>query len=246
MGPVTVKIIGCGDAFGSGGQMNTCFYLQGSNVKILIDCGASSLPLLRKHEVSLTELDIIVLTHFHGDHFGGLPFILLYLSTYGQEKPLQILSPPHCRAKVKELLDILYPGTLILEKLNIDFITYEAYHPIISLGIRITAFPVIHTVVSFPHGIRIEIDERIISYSGDTSWTDELIPLSRDADLFICECCFYRKEVKGHLNYTAIEKNLSRFQCKKILLTHFDTEMLDNLSDIELDYAREGEIIDIL
>ncbi|WP_090780659.1 hypothetical protein [Pedobacter sp. ok626] len=91
-----------------------------------------------------------------------------------------------------------------------------------------------------PHGIRIKLEDKIIAYSGDTSWTDTLLPLSAGADLFICECNFFSTQVKGHMNYLELEKRLSEFSFNRILLTHFDQEMLDRLDQLKLDYLSDG------
>lgn len=240
MDTASVKIIGCGDAFGSGGQLNTCFYLKNNSVKALIDCGASSLPALKSHKVPLPDIDAIIITHFHGDHYGGLPFVLLYLATYGQKKKLNIISPPGCLEKLKSLLALLYPGSQVLEKLEIEFWSFNN-SKIFHLGdLTVESFPVFHTKEALPHGVRLGLGGKVVSYSGDTGWTDTLISLADRADLFICECCFYTMEVKGHMNYLQLREHLSRLNCKRILLTHFDKEMLINIKNIELEYAEEG------
>lgn len=239
MNPVTLKIIGCGDAFGSGGQLNTCFYLEGGTTKALIDCGATSLPALKINKIPLDDLDTIVVTHFHGDHYGGIPFVLLHLSTYGQKKPLNIISPGRGNEKLKQLTELLYPGSSVFEKIEINFTYFE--DQVINAGeLNIQSFPVVHTKESQPHGVRIRLSDKIISYSGDTEWTENLIELADHADLFICECCFYTQEIKGHLNYITLKENLRKLNYKKILLTHFDKEMLLNVKNISLDYATEG------
>ena len=225
--------------------MNTCFHVRGSLVQLLIDCGATSLPALKRYGIDVKHIDHIILSHFHGDHFGGIPFLLLELATFGQIRPLTILGPRGCRDRVAKLVDMLYPGSALLEKLQLHFIEYHPYEPITWQQVTLQALPVIHTEKAFPHGVRVSIEGKVISYSGDTEWTNVLIDLAEDADLFVCECDFYRRQVKGHLNYTQLEENLSRLKYKKILLTHFDTEMLNNLEHIKLDYAIEGEIIDI-
>ena len=72
-----LTIVGCGDAFGSGGRYNTCFFLETAKANLLIDCGASALPALKARAIDLNRIDAIVLSHLHGDHYGGLPFLLL-------------------------------------------------------------------------------------------------------------------------------------------------------------------------
>lgn len=243
MNGVSVQVIGCGDAFGSGGQINTCFYIKRSSVQLLIDCGATTLPALKKQQIEIREIDLVIITHFHGDHYGGIPYILLDLAINGQQKPLTIISPPGCRERVIKLLDLLYPGSAVLEKLEVEFREYQPYQ-IHHVGeITLTAFPVIHSEDALPHGIRLKIGDKIIAYSGDTEWTDSLIEICANADLFICECNFYHSQVKGHLNYLELQQNLSLLQFKRILLTHFGQEMLNNLEDVRLDYATEGQII---
>ncbi|HEY1023921.1 MAG TPA: MBL fold metallo-hydrolase [Sphingobacteriaceae bacterium] len=243
MNSVTIRVIGCGDAFGSGGRLNTCFHVSTKGFQFLIDCGATSLVGLKANGIVLQDIDLITITHFHGDHYGGLPFFLLQSAVYGRKKPLYIISPPGCKERVTQLLELLYPGTAVLQKLQVDFIEYQAYHTIETHFLTLKALPVIHTEAALPHGLRISVGNKVISYSGDTEWTEELVELSRDADLFICECNFFTSNIRGHLNYHTLRQNLSRLNFRHILLTHFDNEMLDKLNLIDLDYATDGRLI---
>jgi ribonuclease BN (tRNA processing enzyme) len=77
MGNLEVQFIGSGDAFGSGGRFQTCILLRGSAGPLLIDCGASSLIALRRAGVDPSSIRWIVVSHLHGDHFGGLPFMFM-------------------------------------------------------------------------------------------------------------------------------------------------------------------------
>ena len=72
-----LQFVGCGDAFGSGGRFNTCFHLVGRKTNALIDCGATSLVAMNKLAINRNDIDTILLTHFHADHIGGLPFFIL-------------------------------------------------------------------------------------------------------------------------------------------------------------------------
>ena len=75
MDQVRIQFLGSGDAFGSGGRFQTCFHLSGPSEPILIDCGASSLIALKRAGLDPSEIGCVLLTHLHGDHFGGLPFL---------------------------------------------------------------------------------------------------------------------------------------------------------------------------
>ena len=72
-----LQFIGSGDAFGSGGRFNTCFHLTGARTNALIDCGASSLIALKRADIERNAINTILITHFHADHFGGIPFFVL-------------------------------------------------------------------------------------------------------------------------------------------------------------------------
>ena len=235
-----LTVIGCGDAFGSGGRLNTCFYIKAASQGLLIDCGASSLPGLKLRGISVEDIDTIVLSHFHGDHYGGVPFLLLDAMSTGRTKKISIVSPPGGKERISALLELLYPGTSVLPKLNVEFIEYRSSEELRTPHLSMMAYPVIHSEGALPHGLRIVVEGKTISYSGDTSWTDTLFPLSDDADLFICECNFYNTEVKGHINYKELESKLDQFKCKKILLTHFDTEMLQHLGETTPPCATDG------
>lgn len=94
-----------------------------------------------------------------------------------------------------------------------------------------------------PHGLRIQAGSKTIAYSGDTEWTSALQTLAKNADLFICECNFYEKEVAGHMNYKTLMKHISTLEYKRILLTHLGDKMLENQKNISLDCAWDGKKI---
>ena len=235
-----LTVIGSGDAFGSGGRLNTCFFLKTKAKGLLIDCGATSLPGLKQQGINVDDVDIIVLSHFHGDHYGGVPFLLLDAMSTGRSKKITIVSPTGGKDRISALLDLLYPGTEVLPKLDVTFIEYTSSEELILEDLSLTAYPVIHSEGTLPHGLRLVIDKKVISYSGDTSWTDTLFTLSDGADLFICECNFYQTQSKGHINYEDLKPKIAKFNVKKILLTHFDNEMLSRLNDISERCAMEG------
>ena len=206
----------------------------------MLDCGASSLPGLKQHGIQADDIDAIVISHFHGDHYGGVPFVLLDAAIHGRTKKFQIISPVGGQRRIAALLDLLYPGTEVLEKLDMEFLEYNVNEIMDLASWRIQAFDVIHSERALPHGLRIEVAGKVIAYSGDTSWTDTLFTLSEQADVFICECNFFDLQVKGHMNYLELESHLPEFSCKRILLTHFDQQMLDKLNEVRLECLSDG------
>lgn len=240
-----ITFVGTGDAFGSGGRMNTCFHVETVAFNFLIDCGAGTLSGLKKFKLVPDLIDVIFLSHFHGDHYGGLPFFLLDAAVNERKKLLTIIGPQGCRAKVVQLLDLLYPGTEVLEKLQVEFIAYESDTSFVHDHFTLLAIPVVHTEASLPHGLRIETAGRVISYSGDTEWTDNLLRLAEDADLFICECNFFSMQVKGHLSFQVLKEKIPELRSKRIILTHLGNEMLENLHKVDLSCTHDGKVLEL-
>ena len=72
-----ITIVGCGDAFGSGGRYNTASLVEISDPDAgdrvcLLDCGATTMTALNAMGIDPDRIDLIMLTHLHGDHIGGL------------------------------------------------------------------------------------------------------------------------------------------------------------------------------
>src|SRR3954470_14487071 len=106
-----LTVIGCGDAFGSGSRFNTCFLVEASLSTVLLDCGASSMVALHARGIDPAAIDGVILTHLHGDHFGGLPFFLLdgqFLTR--RDKPLVIAGPPGTRSRLSAAMEVFFPG----------------------------------------------------------------------------------------------------------------------------------------
>lgn len=210
---------------------------------MLLDCGATAYYGIKRQGINIKDIDTVVISHFHGDHYGGVPFLLLDQAIQRRETPLTIISPPTGKKRIARLLDQLYPGTAVMEKLDLRFKTYRPGLAIEAHGFEVQALPVVHSPEALPYGLRINIGGKVIGYSGDTEWTPALIDLSRDADLFLCECNFFELEVAGHMNYKTLQIHDHQLAYKRILLTHLGGEMLGNRHRIAHDCAEEGQHI---
>lgn len=237
-----ITVLGCGDAFGSGGRLQTSFFIQTAESKVLLDCGATVLPALKRYNISSADIDTIVITHFHGDHYGGLPYLLLEAAKlHKRKKALTIISPGGLKKRLEKLLPLLYPGSSdVLEAFPIEYKSLQQQE-IQERDIKVVAWEVDHSAESLPHGVRLEAGGRILAFSGDTCWHQNLIALSKEADLFICECNMWRGEVPGHLSWEVLKKHLPELSAKKIKLTHVGEEVLEHKNELSLDILNDGD-----
>ena len=246
MSSVQVTFVGTGDAFAGGARFQTCLHLAGDAEPLLLDCGATSLTALKRLDIDPASIGYVALSHLHGDHFAGLPWVILEGQFAKRTRPLVIAGPPGTQQRLERVFEALYPGAVEAARpFETRFIEYAERVPFELGPARITAFPVRHTPATAPHALRVEYAGKVIAFSGDTEWTDTLIEASRDADLFICECNFFGKQAPGHLDYETLVASRAQLECERIVVTHMSEEMLGHLPEIELEAAADGAVIDI-
>ncbi len=242
-----LTFIGSGDAFGSGGRFNTCFLVEGAACRILIDCGASSLVALKRAGVDPNAIDGVVLSHLHGDHFGGLPFFVLDAQHMSRRaRPFLIVGPAGTATRLAAAQEVLFPGAstqALRFPLEISEMTtgVRAEYP----GFAVTPFPAEHFAGAPCHSLRLELDGKIVTYSGDTAWTDTLLDAARDADLFICECSSHERRLAGHLSYAELAPRLAASGARRIVLTHLNPDMLERRGELAHETAHDGLTIDL-
>jgi ribonuclease BN (tRNA processing enzyme) len=242
-----LRFVGCGDAFGSGGRQNTCFHVTGDTVNFLIDCGATSLPALKRLGIACNEIDLILITHFHGDHFAGLPFFLLDAQFSRRTRPLVIAGPEGIETRLARVMEALFEhSSKTQQKFELSVVALKPEETGSFGAVRVTPYPVVHGSSGGPFlGLRIEAEGRIIAYSADTEWTETLVPLARDVDLFIAEAYTFDKPVKNHLSLAALESHLAEIRPKRLVLTHMSDDMLGRLDKISHAAAHDGMTVDL-
>ncbi len=248
---LTLQVLGCGDAFNSGGRLQTCFLLRNGEdpsalPPTLLDCGVNSLAAMKSRGIDPATIRTVLVTHLHGDHFGGLPFLLMDAHYRARRtEPLTLAGPPGLGERLRRAQEVLYPSSssrqLAFELETVELVEGE---PTAVNGLLVLPFQVVHPSGAPSYAFRMEHDGRVLAFSGDTEWTEALILAADNADLFLCECSSYDRRIPNHLNYQEINTQRSRFTCRRFLLTHLGPDMVDR-QGLELDVAEEGVVYDV-
>ena len=247
MARVTIRVLGSGDAFGSGGRLQTCFLVSAGDERVLVDCGATALVAMRRFGVAPDTIDAVFLSHLHGDHFGGLPFLLLEAQFISRRKrPLTIVGPPGTRERLEATLEVLFPGSGETRwHFPLSFIELEPLKPQRLGGVTVSAYPVEHPSGAPAYALRLVCGGRRIAYSGDTAWTEQLIEVARGSDLLIVECYAFEPKASHHLDFGTLSRRRAELDTPRVLLTHMSAEMLNRLDGIDWETAEDGLLLEL-
>ena len=232
-----VVFLGVGDAFSSGGNKSAGVLVEypSKEKKVLLDCGPHTLQALKSSKIVTSSIDWIIISHFHGDHINGIPYLLLELSFQTKRiNPLKIIGPPGIEEQVKILFSALYKNEAAKNlPFECSFHEISPENPFEEENIQIQAFSMNHTQEALGYRISADLESEtsIIAYTGDTGWTENLIPLIKNSQLAILECNFFNTEFPTHLNWNEIKK--LKLHAERIAIIHLGTEMLNNIYSLE-------------
>lgn len=245
-----LTVLGCGDAFGSGGRLQTCFHVDRGADAFLIDCGATALIGLQRAGLDPNRVSTILISHLHGDHFSGLVWWMLHaIHVAKRTTPLTIAGPEGIERRYRRAAEVLFPGSLSAPlPFSLQFIEQKAGRRDEIGGLGVTPFEVCHPSGAPSHALRIEGDGRIVSFSGDSEWVEALLPCARGADLFLCECYAFDEPTPHHMNWRQLSAELPRIGARRVMLTHMSAAMLAHTDQAQRDgvlAAEDGLVIDI-
>jgi len=241
-----LHILGCGDAFGSGGRQQSSYLIDAADRLVLLDCGPTALLALKRAGFSPQSLDAILISHLHGDHFGGVPFFIIdYLYRQQRREPLLIAGPAGTESRVRQLFDLMYGGTSAQSELPLEFQILHPEQPAQIAGFEVFPFRVPHQSQLISLGLKIGYRGKQLLFSGDSLWTECFIEYARGVDLFLCECSFYREQSGMHVNYQALQADFQRLQCRRLVLTHLGEEMLARRQELAVPIAEDGMILEL-
>jgi len=242
---VRIAFLGSGNAFSDGGRANAAIHVTAPGVSLLLDCGGSALPAIKRH-VDPATIAAIAVSHLHGDHFGGITFLTIEQHFAGRRHELVVGGPPSLAQRLRAAEQALYPDFFGPTQLGFPLrIVVLSDTPTELGGARVSALPVRHVRLAEPHGLRVEVAGKLIAYSGDARWSEHLAAVAKGADLFICEASNFDRDDPAHLSYRQLMAHRDELATRRIILTHLGAQTLAHVSELEVEHAVDGMAIEI-
>ncbi|MFJ8473568.1 MBL fold metallo-hydrolase [Kitasatospora sp. NPDC094011] len=243
-----MTIAGSGDAFGSGGRFQACTHIAPSHgPAILVDCGTTSLTALRGLDLDPNLVGLVAVTHLHGDHFAGLPFLLLDGQFRRRTADLRVIGPPGTRRRLTEAMEVLFPGSTAVTRrfqVLVEEIAPGGSTAVPEEGIGLSAHLADHAAGAPALSLRLAVEDRVLAFSGDTTWTPELAAVAAGSDLFVCEAYTWGRRVPGHLDVADLVDNRGALTAGRVILTHPSPEVLEKEELLPYQLAEDGMVID--
>ena len=222
--------------------MNACFALEETGGITLLDCGATALVAMRRWGVDPDRIGTIVISHLHGDHFGGLVFLLREATLFQRpRRDLVLAGPPSLQPRLEAAMEAFFPGGWAARRqFGLRFVTLHPGERTQLPGLTISPVKALHTRGTEALALRLDLAGRSIGYTGDSEWVDGLLEIGRDADLLIAEAWMPGEATPRHMALGALQQRLALMRPKRILLTHLGTALLADQAAIPEPVAEDG------
>lgn len=225
MTELALQFIGTGNAFAPGGLCWNGFVVNG---RYLFEAPPHALMALNRLKIDPNQLDGVVISHHHGDHFLGLPSLLLHWKHMGRDRPVTIVGPRGTQANMQAICERTYPGAMDAPY-GIEWLEAEPGHPADVAALNVGPVEVDHDPrLTQSLGYRCTLDGRTFAYTGDSAMCDAVLALARDTELLVSECTSRSQATPFHMNLLDDMPKLRAALAPDatLLLTHLDVDVV--------------------
>jgi ribonuclease BN (tRNA processing enzyme) len=242
---LTVTFAGSGDAFGSGGRYQACIHLRPQDGSpVLLDCGATSLSALKQLGLDPGEIAAVFISHLHGDHFGGIPFLILDGQFSRRTTPLAVVGPPGTARRLADTMECLFPGSsTTARRFAVDVTELAPGTSAAVCGTTVRAWEADHPSGAPALILRLDLARKTIAYTGDTAWTSAIANAAANADLLIAEGYHRDKNIPCHLRLADLDAHRDLLTPQRVIITHMSADVLGDDHKTSFDQARDGLVI---
>lgn len=197
MTDLDLSFLGSGNAFATGGLCWNGFTVDH---RYLFECPPQALMSLNRLGQDANDLEAVILSHHHGDHFLGIPFLFLQWKYGGRTRPVSIVGPPGTEEIVRALCNLAFPGEFN-PRFPVNWVELEPGAPVSVGDLELEAVAMKHDPrLALSLGFHARLDGRRFAYTGDSAMCDGVLALARTAEVLITECASRTSRVPVHMN----------------------------------------------
>lgn len=219
-----LRFAGTGTAFHHDGRGSQSLLVEPrSGSPFIVDVGPTAVCSMERFEWSLSRLTALFLTHLHGDHTAGWPFLLLNLDKqHRRREPLDLFGPVGMRRQLEGLVELCYGDLLSASLLGFEV----RYHELeVAAARQLAAGDLLFDVVPLEHhptsiGYRFHLEDGRVAVTGDTRWCPALEELAQESDLVVLECTSIEPTDQAHLSLVEIREKVKRLGRGRLILIH--------------------------
>lgn len=223
MAELTLTFIGVANAFATGGASWSSFLL---NKSVLFEAPPQVLMSVQTAGIDPNYIEVVLISHHHGDHFYGLPMLMLWWKWMDRMTPVTIVGPPGTERILRDITRETFPW-LFDVPYDITWIEAVPGIPFEAGGISITPLEMSHDdTLNACLGFQCEVAGRYFGYTGDTVYCESVERLARWSEILVAECASY----SGNPVHMDFIHDLPRVRAlmrpeAHLLLTHIDPEV---------------------
>ena len=242
-----MTFLGTGDAFHSESRLHSCYLLDTANSCVAVDFGATAMLALRRIGFDPRRIAHVVVTHLHGDHVAGLPFLVLDgVYRAPRTEPLDLVGPTGFRERLDLLLRAAYDDLAAKAPFEIRARELAPGGELHVGPLQARGFAADH--MDPPHrplSVRLSIGATSIAFSGDTQWSDDLAACADGADLLIAECTGLRPPIGRHLTLDDWRERRASIRARRVVLSHVGLGVAEAAREAGFEVAEDGASIEL-
>jgi ribonuclease BN (tRNA processing enzyme) len=221
---------------------------------VLLDCGFTAAHQYWRYTKSPEELDALWVSHFHGDHFFGVPALLLRFWEMKRRKLLTVLGQTGIEDIVRKTMDLAYPNFMKKLTYSVEFIEMEPEKTVNAAGLTWRCAENAHSKRDM--ALRIDDGKKSLFYSGDGQPTPATLALAQGCDLVIHEAFFVDEPDLGHNSVKGSIDFALRAKTPNLALVHMQRDirreryqeiirMLADICDLHAILPEPGDLIEL-
>jgi ribonuclease BN (tRNA processing enzyme) len=211
---------------------------------VLLDCGATSLTALRCCGLDPGEVGAVFVSHLHGDHFGGLPFLVLDGQFSRRAAPLIVAGPAGTGQRLTEAMECMFPGSAqVRRRFEVEVTELRPGGSARLAGVQADVWRASHPSGALALILRLTLSGKVVTYTGDTAWTPAIAEAAAGADLLIAEAYYWDKAVPHHLRHADLVEHGHELTARRTVLTHMSADMLARQAATSHEIAHDGLVL---